>query len=392
MSILTPRDFDDLQQIMTMIVADKTPVEIRAGGTKTGLGAPVATDHCLDISALSGVIEYEPEELIITAHAATPLADIESLVAENGQMLAFEPPHLDRLYQQDNTGTIGGTLMANLSGPRRLSVGAARDFLLGFQGISGRGASFRSGSKVVKNVTGYDLSKLLCGSFGTLAVLDEITLKTLPAPQTSVSVVIACKTLDEAASAARAAMQTAYEPSSAAILPKGIDELSRNAPIALIRLEGVDISVRDRVTQLTNSLSSYGHADCLDHQTSTAIWAAIRDVAPLLSDDGHIWRISLAPSEGPDLYHAIVNDLPATGYFDWAGGLLWLHCDDDTAHETIRAHLTACSGGHATLMRAPDQLRQNVPVFEPLDPLLASLSSRIQESFDPHRLLNPGRL
>ena len=389
---IAPQNFAELEQAMSAIVGDKTPVEIRALGTKSGLGRPSALDHRLDVSALSGVIDYEPEELIITAHAATPLAEIEALLSKHNQMLAFEPPHFDSLYNSASTGSLGGALMANLSGPRRLSQGAARDFLLGFQAVSGRGTSFRSGSKVVKNVTGYDLSKLLCGSFGTLAVLDEVTLKTLPAPQTSVSLLIASPKLDDAAAAARAALKSAFEPSATAILPKGAHKLSQNAAIAIIRLEGVAISVADRFEKLKQELGTFGHADRLEQDESVALWADIRDVAPIREVEGQIWRISVAPSDGPALLGRLQDKLSAEGYFDWAGGLLWLSCEGAEAHKTIREAVALCGGGHATLMRASDDLRRQVPIFEPLPNALAQLNKRIQDAFDPYGLLNPERL
>ena len=392
MSEIAPQNFAELEQAMSAIVGDKTPVEITALGTKTGLGRPAEIGHRLDVSALSGVMDYEPEELIITAHAATPLAEIEALLSKHNQMLAFEPPHFDSLYKTASTGSLGGALMANLSGPRRLSQGAARDFLLGFQGVSGRGTSFRSGSKVVKNVTGYDLSKLLCGSFGTLAVLDEVTLKTLPAPETSLSLLIASPKLDDAAAAARAALKSAFEPSATAILPKGVHKLSQNAAIAVIRLEGVAISVADRFDKLKEELSAFGHADRLEEDDSVALWSDIRDVAPIRASDDQIWRISIAPSDGPALLDHLQDKLGARGYFDWAGGLLWLSCDGAEAHKIIRAAVASSGGGHATLMRASDALRKQVPIFEPLPVALAQLNKRIQDAFDPYGLLNPGRL
>lgn len=392
MTLFAPQNFAELEQALQAIVADKIAVTIRALGSKDGLGRQTATDATIDVSGLAGVMDYEPEELIITAHAGTPLAEIEALLASKNQMLAFEPPHYDQLYGTQTTGTIGGILMANLSGPRRVSAGAARDFLLGFQGVSGRGAAFRSGSKVVKNVTGYDLSKLLCGSFGTLAIMDEITLKTLPAPETSQSLIIAHHDFAKVAGAARAAMQSAHEASGAALLPQGLHPLSQNASIAVIRLEGVAISVEDRLANLQSALSSFGHADRLDEATSQALWADIRDVAPLLPEGEQIWRISLAPSEAPSFLAHISDEFDCAFYGDWAGGLIWLSCDEANAHALIRARLAKSGGGHATLMRAPQALRQAVPVFEPLPAALAQLNQRVQESFDPHQLLNPGRL
>lgn len=392
MTQFAPKNFAELTRLMDDIVGDKTPVNVTAAGTKNKLGNISTADKTLDISALSGVMDYEPEELIITAHAATPLSEIEGLLAKHGQMLAFEPPHLDGLYQTTSTGTIGGALMANLSGPRRLSAGAARDFLLGFEAVSGRGTAFRSGSKVVKNVTGYDLSKLLCGSFGTMAVLDEITIKTLPAPETVQTVVIANTDFDKVCQAARAAMQTAYEASSAAILPKSAHKLSQTASIALIRVEGVGVSVADRVSHLIKALSVYGHADTLDEAQSVEIWRDIKNVSPILSGDSQIWRLSVAPSDSAQVCHAIDEKMQATYFADWAGGMIWVSCDDENAHSILRNIIATIGGGHATLMRGSDELRQTTSVFEPLAPALANLNKRVQESFDPFHLLNPGRL
>ena len=392
MTIYAPQNFAELEQVMVELVADKRAVNIQSGGTKTALGHETSAQDMLDVSHLSGVIDYEPEELIVTAHAGTPLSEIEGLLQEKGQMLAFEPPHFDRLYHKSSTGTIGGALMANLSGPRRLSAGAARDFLLGFQAVSGRGTSFRSGSKVVKNVTGYDLSKLLCGSFGTLAVLDEITLKTLPAPETSQTLVIAHPEWSQVAGAARAAMQTAYEASASAILPKGIHALSQNCAIAAIRIEGVAVSVADRIKHMQSELSSFGHADVISQDDSKALWANIRDVSTLLKPASQIWRMSLAPSASMDLVQELEAQLDCCYYADWAGGLMWFSVDDEHAHSIIRKALQNAGGGHATLMKADKALRAEVPVFEPLAPALAHLNQRVQHSFDPYQLLNPGRL
>lgn len=391
MSVIAPQNFAQLEQALSDVVEDKTPICVTGLGTKAGLGNPSVAEAQLDLSSLCGIIEYEPEELILTAHAATPLAEIEAALASKNQMLAFEPPHFQGLYQTSSSGSIGGALMANLSGPRRLSQGAARDFLLGFQGVSGRGTSFRSGSKVVKNVTGYDLSKLLCGSFGTLAVIDEITLKTLPAPQMSLSLMIAHPELDNVAKAARAALQTAYEPSAIALLPQGVHKLSQNASVAVIRLEGVEISVTDRFEKLKEVLCAYGHPDKLDYAASQNLWQEIRDVS-LLDNKGQIWRISTAPSQGPALWHKLKDMIDMSAYFDWAGGLLWLSCDDEGAHEIIRSQLASHGGGHATLMCADEALRHKVSVFEPLPKALTQLNQRVQHAFDPYGLLNPGRL
>ena len=392
MTNFAPATINELKEALQTALADNTTLSVHASGTKAGLGAPHSYDATLDVSGLQGIISYEPEELIITAHAATPLASIETALAEKNQMLAFEPPHISTLYKTSHDGTIGGLLATNLSGSRRISAGAARDYLLGFEAVSGRGEIFRSGSKVMKNVTGYDLSKLMCGSFGTLAVMDEVTIKVLPAPETSLTLIIGCATVEQAGKAARHALQTAYEPSAVAILPKGAHPLSQSMDCALIRLEGVAVSVADRQSHLSDILGSYGMTDILEGEPSQLLWQSLSDGAPVADKGNQIWRVSCAPTAGPAILQNIQSHCDCTGYFDWAGGLLWLATDDETAHRSIREALHAQGGGHATLMRADDQLRRTIPVFEPQEPALAALNKRVQDSFDPHGILNPGRL
>ena len=392
MTLSSISHFDELQAAIAQAVGDETPLSIFAAGSKSGYGNPMRTEHQLDISKMSGIIDYEPEELIITIHAATPLSEIEKALSEKGQMLSFEPPHISHLYGSKTNGTMGGVIATNLSGSRRLSAGAARDYLLGFEAVSGRAATFRSGSKVVKNVTGYDLSKLMCGSFGTLAIMDEMTLKVLPAPETSLSLVIGCQSLEKAGAAARAAMQTAYEPSAAAIIPQSAHPLSSQADLAIIRLEGVGVSVEDRAGHLASILAGYGHPDRLEEKASISLWQDIRDCKLLEADSAQIWRISTAPTAGPLLLRQLQEAFDCKGYLDWAGGLLWLSCEDEGAHSIIRDALAKAGGGHATLMRADDHLRYSVSVFEPQSAALAALNERVQHSFDPKRILNPGRL
>ncbi len=392
MSNFAPSTITELKEALQTALAENTTLSVQATATKSGLGAPVSCDATLDLSGLQGIISYEPEELIITAHAATPLASIETALSEKHQMLAFEPPHISTLYNTSHDGTIGGLLATNLSGSRRVSAGAARDYLLGFDAVSGRGEIFRSGSKVMKNVTGYDLSKLMCGSFGTLAVMDEVTIKVLPAPETSQTLIIGCATLEQAGKAARHALQTAYEPSAVAILPKGSHPLSQSMVCTLIRLEGVAVSVADRQSHLSEILGSYGMTDIMDSAPSQALWQSLSDGAPVADKGNQIWRVSCAPTAGPALLQNIQSHCECAAYFDWAGGLLWLATDDKEAHRHIRQALHALGGGHATLMRADEELRRTIPVFEPQDPALAALNKRVQNSFDPHGILNPGRL
>src|SRR5436309_8883821 len=226
MARFTPADLNELREAVATALAGEEPVEIIGGGSKRSLGRPLQTAHTLDLSRLSGIRDYAPSELVLTAGAATPLAEIERALAAEGQMLAFEPPDWRGflgVFDEDCSGpTLGGVLAANLSGPRRIAAGAARDHFLGFRGVSGHGEIFKAGGKVVKNVTGYDLCKLLAGSWGTLAALEEVTVKVLPRSETVATVFFAG--LDPAAATLlmAAALGSPHEVSGAAYLPPGL--------------------------------------------------------------------------------------------------------------------------------------------------------------------------
>ena len=270
--------------------------------------------------------------------------------------------------------------MGNLAGSRRLSAGAARDHLLGFSGVNGRGEAFKSGGRVMKNVTGYDLSKLLAGSWGTLAVLDEVSVKVLPAPDQTYTLVLHGLDDEAAVRALCAAMGSPHEVSGAAHLPGK----------TLLRIEGVAPSVDARLKGLRELLG--GKADELGTLESRALWRDIRDVRPLaVSSDSIVWKISCPPTEGPAIVARIRDHRSAEAFYDWSGGLVWLSLPAslDADHALVRG---AVGNGHATLIRAPDAVRAAVAVFQPQSQALAALSHRIKESFDPKGLFNPGRM
>ncbi|MFP5512701.1 MAG: glycolate oxidase subunit GlcE [Alphaproteobacteria bacterium] len=361
------------------------PLEILGSGSHRGLGRPVQAGHALDLSGLSGVIAYEPEELVLTALAGTPMDLIRGMLAERGQHLAFEPPE---------GGTLGGLVASGLAGPRRISAGSARDHTLGIAGVSGRAEAYKGGGKVVKNVTGYDVPKLMAGSFGTLTALTEITVKVLPAPEDTATLLLFG--LDDAAAVAMLdrALRSPYEVSGAAHVPAGIAARSGVSAVAgaggavtLVRLEGFGPSVAARVTMLREEL----RADAvLGRDESLAVWREVRDGVGLDADtDAHLWKLSVPPSIGPSTVEAIRRRLDIEVFYDWGGGLVWMAAPPDSG-ATIRAALSA--GGHATLVRAPEAVRAATDVFQPLpDPLMA-LSRRVKESFDPKGILNPGRM
>ena len=379
---IKPRDAKELRQAVEWALNDGVTLDVRGQGSKLALGKPMACDQVLDLSGLSGVVDYAPEELVVTLRAGTPMREVEALLAQRNQMLAFEPPDLGPLLgRAPSEGTLVGSIMGNFAGPRRLSAGAARDHLLGFSGVNGRGEAFKSGGRVMKNVTGYDLSKLLAGSWGTLAVLDEVSVKVLPAPDQTRTLLLHGFDDEAAVTAMCAAMGSPHEVSGAAHVGE------RTA----LRVEGVAPSVEARVKGLRD-LFPGAEMEELGTLESRAFWREVRDAVPLGADaDDAVWRISCAPTDGAAVVARIKAAQPfAKTFYDWSGGLIWLAlpATDDAEHGLVRAGLA----GHATLIRAPQSVRATVPVFQPQPLALAALSARVKESFDPHGLLNPGRM
>ncbi|MGO4129297.1 glycolate oxidase subunit GlcE [Inquilinus sp. YAF38] len=385
---LKPETDDQVLEIVRWALAGEVPLELAGRGSKRGFGRPVQAAHALDLSGLAGIEVYEPEELVLTARPGTPMAEIEAALAASGQALAFEPPDLGPLYGGPaDAGTLGGAVGCNLSGPRRLKAGAARDHVLGIEAVSGRGQAFRSGGRVVKNVTGYDLPKLLTGAFGTLAAMTRITVKVLPAPETVRTLAIAGLGDTAGVAVLTRALTSPYEVSGASHLPAGIlgDEAR-----SLVRIEGFGPSVDSRVASLSQLLGDAGPIAVLDPGESVDLWRRVRDVAPFAGDDGAVWRVSVAPTAGPGIAAAAGG----AHYFDWGGGLVWIAvpADGDAGAAAIRAAVAAAGGGHATLVRAPPGLRAALPVFEPQPPALAALERRVRDSFDPKGILSPGRM
>ena len=394
-SSLAPASAHSLAEVSDIInaaIADDKRLEVRATGTKKALGRSIDYDGVLDVSKLTGVIDYQPEELILTLRAGTPLVEVEALLENANQMLAFDAPDYGRFLGAGDAGTIGGIMVANMSGSRRLTVGAARDFMLGFEAVSGRGELFKSGGKVVKNVTGYDLSKLICGSFGTLAVVDEITLKTLPRPETSLSLLFPA---DEMASATKMIAEifaTPHEPGSAAILPRDVAKsahIDMNAPmIIVIRLEGIAASVNDRASHLLNANSA---GEKLVHSKSKNLWQKIRDVDLLAGIKGDVWKVSCAPSLAAGFLKKLGQQVEFTFYADWAGGLIWLSgASDANFGNAIRTALGV--DGFAMLMKHSGETDNQVSPFQPLASPMFDLHKRVKASFDPKSVLNFGRM
>lgn len=375
-----PKSADEIAERVAEAGASGRKIEVIGGGTKRSIGAAPA-DLTLSLAKLDKVTDYQPEELVLTAQPGVRLKDLEKLVASEGQILAFEPPRWTKLLDVKGEPTLGGALAGNLSGPRRIRAGAARDHFLGFDAVSGRGERFKAGGRVVKNVTGYDLMKLMAGSWGTLAVLTEVTIKVLPAPRTETTLLFFGLADVKAAEAMQLAMNGPFEVSGAAHLPAfaaAQAPLRAEMPTTAIRLEGFEASVAARAEALAAALKGVGRTERLDTRHSREFWTQVREVEAFAKDPRPLWRLSLPPAEGWRAAHA----LPGHALYDWAGGLVWLLADVDAA--TVRTAVKAL-GGHGLCLRGG-------PAFAPLDPALAALSGRVKAAFDPLGVLNLGRM
>ncbi len=398
METVRPQTEEQLAEAIAEAVGSETPLEVLGRGSKRALGRPVKAARVLDLSAFAGVDLYEPQELVMTAGAGTPLADIEAMLAENRQQLLFEAPDYGPLLGgPPGQGSIGGLFAANLSGPRRLSAGAARDHILGFQAVSGRAEAFKSGGRVVKNVTGFDLSKLMAGSFGTLAVLTRLSFKVMPVPEETRTVLAFGLDDAQAVAAMTEALQSSHEVSGAAHLPAAVAAAAPAGAgagaMTAVRVEGPEPSVVHRAAALQRLLGRFGDTAVFDTADSLALWRAVRDVAPLLSDARLVWRLSVPPAAGAAVVADIAARLPFTHFFDRGGGLVWLASQavGDAGATDVRNAVDRV-GGTATLVRAPEDVRAQVPVFHPQPGPVFRLAARVKEAFDPRHVLNRGRM
>jgi glycolate oxidase FAD binding subunit len=359
-------------ELAQLLGAPGPAFELVAGGSKRGIGRPVA-GPILDLSGLTGIVDYQPGELVLTARPGTPLAQVEALLAGERQRLGFEPPPstwLDGARQQ----TLGGVLMANSSGSRRVTAGSARDHFIGFRAVNGRGEAFVGGGRVVKNVTGFDLPKVLAGSWGTLAALTEVTVRLVPAAESETTLLFAAGSVDDAVSLCAQALGSRFEVSAAAFVPeRGV----------ALRLEGLARSVQSRSAGLLGALGAMAQG-MLQDSDSRQLWQRL-GAAEALADCPVIWRLSVAPRQAA----RILDDIEPSAYqLDWGGGLIWVGARRLDAPR-VRG---ALRGGHATLIRAAAADRLAHAVFEPQAPAIAAIAARFKAAFDPDHRLNPGRM
>ncbi|WP_159805278.1 FAD-binding protein [Litoreibacter roseus] len=344
------------------------PLNIRGGGTR-GISAP--SGQVLSTRSLSGIELYEPGALTLVAKAGTPMSEIETALASENQRLPFEPMDHRAVLGTDGVPTIGGVVAANVSGPRRIQVGACRDSLIGVRFVDGQGTVLKNGGRVMKNVTGYDLVKLMAGSYGTLGVLSEVAFKVLPGVGASATLTLRGLPVPQAVQAMSAALGSPFEVSGAAHDPARQE--------TYLRLEGFADSVEYRARMLTEQLASFAKADVIsDPDLSAATWKKIRDVEPFTGADGDVWRISVKPSDTPQVVNRLSD---AQCLLDWGGGLIWVLAPTST---DVRATLAGIPG-HATLVRGASTVR-----FHPEAPTIAALSATLREKFDPRAILNTG--
>lgn len=381
---LQPRSSQELIEIVREAGAEDAPLSLSGHNTKQDWGRPVVAQRQVSLRGFSGIVDYAAEELVLTAGAGTPLAEIKSALAAERQHLAFEPPDLGPLFgQAPDDATIGGVIATNLSGPRRPFAGAARDFFLGFTGVNGRGEVIKAGGKVVKNVTGYDLPKLIAGSFGTLVALTEVTIKVMPAPETSCSVIVTGLEVAAANQMMIGALGSTAEPSGAAFLS--------NSSQMIFRLEGSESSVAYRCRVLKDLLRC--EVQVLDAALSESLWKSVRDLEHFNGQQDRIlWLLSVPPSSFSRVVARLMagfSDLAFSA--DWGGGRIWLsHSVTDISKAVRDVHSSLVEGGHATLLRGPADWRQGDHVFTPEVPL--PVLQRVRAAFDPLRIFNRGRL
>lgn len=388
---LHPTTTQEVQQCVQAALSAGEPLEVLGAGSKRFYGRPVLAERVLSLARLAGVVDYLPGELIVVVRPGTPLAELEQVLGAQGQGLAFEPPHWGE------GATIGGAIGCNLAGPRRPRAGAARDHLLGFEAVTGRGEIIRGGGRVVKNVTGYDMSKLMCGSFGTLAVLTEVILKVLPAPATERTVAVPGLEEAEGLALMTAVANSPHEPGGLAHLPGEVqapeplaDLAAGGTPLTLIRVEGPATSVEFRSGQIAQL--SPRQAVYLEREDSREVWRALRELEPLpLLDGEQLWRFSVPPAQCVELVRDFREKQTPRLFYDWGGAQVWAALSAKPS--ASRWHKSAARvGGHGRIVRASPEADETLAVFPPLQPVKETLHRNLKNAFDPEGILNPGRM
>ncbi|MGE0626511.1 MAG: FAD-binding protein [Hyphomicrobiaceae bacterium] len=391
----------ELANIVSEAGARHSPLEVIGSGTKRAIGRPVQASAQVSTRGITGVMLYEPHELVMRARAGTQLVEIEAQLANAGQMLAFEPIDLGPLIgEQPGQGTIGSTFATNLSGARRIQAGSARDHLIGIRAVTGHGEIVQSGGRVMKNVAGIDVARGLAGSWGTLAVLTEVTFKVVPIPEETATLAIFGLPDEIGIEVLCAVMGTPYGITGAVHLQEApasrlwTSEIRGAGKSATVfRLEASPRAISERTEKLRKLLKAYGEIVAFAGAPSRDFWQELRLLTAMHGSTNPLWRISTAPRLGPAVVGSISRYMQVEAVYDWSGGLIWLEVpfSADAGATDIR-RMIALHGGHATLIRAEPSVRSSVEVFQPLDPAVDRLTRRLKSTFDPAGILNPGRM
>ncbi|MGV1014186.1 MAG: glycolate oxidase subunit GlcE [Methyloceanibacter sp.] len=396
-----PETAEELAHLVAEAVDARNPLEVMGHGTKREIGRPVGSGSVVSTERMTGVTLYEPSELVLVARAGTPLAQIETMLAENDQELPFEPVDLGPILGYGaGQATVGGMVATNISGSRRVLAGAVRDYVLGVKAVNGRGEMIKAGGRVMKNVTGYDVGRALAGSWGTLAVMTEISLKVLPAKREVRTIL--CLGLPDVTGveALCVAMDTPFEVSGTvhlhAELAKRLthkDIVGAGVAVTAIRIENFPASARYRASRLKQALAAYNPAFELDTAGSRAFWDEVRTLKMFQSTGHPLWRISTTPNGAPKLVGALARKIDVHAIYDWSGALVWLETPPLSDAGAVEVRRTIAElGGHATLIRAEASTRGAIDVFQPLDLPLMALTAKLKQAFDPAGILNPGRM
>jgi glycolate oxidase FAD binding subunit len=383
--LIQPRTEAEVAAAVLDARAAKAPLSIEGGGTKRGLGRPSQTERTLSLKGLSGITLYEPSEMVIGAWAGTPLAEVQKTLDEKGQMLAFEPPDYRLLLGSTGEPTVGGMVASGHAGPRRIMAGGVRDSLIGVRFVNGHGETIKNGGRVMKNVTGLDLVKLQAGAYGTLGVLTEVIFKVVPKPEMVMTLQIEGLTrYASAVDAMSKALQSPYEVTGAAHWD---GRTFAGADLTFLRLEGFPEQLSYRREKLRTLLSEH---EIIDHGWKEDLWKEIAEPKPISDWNVEcVWKVSVPPSKAA----AFITEVDLLASLDWGGGLVWTWAWKADEALAAKIHTAAARhGGFATLVKAPDEFRARVNVFQPLDPAIQKLQAGLKTSFDPDGILNPGRM
>ena len=398
-NIFNPSSREEIAEIIRNCYKKNIPLEINGSKSKNKIGRNFQAEKTLDLTSYSGIIDYKPEELYIKVKAGTPINSIIEELDKHDQQLAFEPVDFGFLFNgKSNNGTIGGVISCNFAGPRRFKVGSARDHLLGFQGINGKGEIIKSGGTVVKNVTGYDLCKLISGSFGTLSVLTELSIKVLPKPQSSKTLIINNPHIKKAIEYLGTALSSSSDPSGGVFYPEQFDQsftfndLTHKGALTAIRIEGPSNSVDHRIKNLSAELGLLENEYSILESVQTKIfWNKTKNLEIFSNSKKNLLRIVVPISETLSVLQKM-KPYEINYFLDWGGSLIWVELEKINLKilreikDIMQQH-----SGYFTIIKVEDDLKASADIFT-IDPIKYKISEKIKKSFDPKRIFNPGKM